>query len=221
MFRQTCKKILNRNNKGTTLVEMLVCFMMLAIFLTAAFSVITHLSTLYYQIKGETYGKQVSDILMLKIQSEIEGAKTRNDDVLIDGNKTNTSGSTMVFYDRTDTKVELSTVDGYFQIKYFAFENETDSNKSRNENTWKYDKNVYNGFYIDSITYIKASDLSSGSNKSLAESYGVTVGDNEYGDDVILVLLNLKSHHYGEYKSYRFIRMYNYQDSPSSGESNP
>ena len=45
------------NNQGTTLVEMLVCFVLLAIFLVAAFSIITHIASLYFQVKGETYGK--------------------------------------------------------------------------------------------------------------------------------------------------------------------
>ena len=102
------------NNQGTTLVEMLVCFVLLAIFLVAAFSIITHISSLYFQVKGETYGKQVSDILMEKIQSEIEGAKFDGDVVLIgngtaEGTESNVTGSNITLYDKTNTRVMLYT----------------------------------------------------------------------------------------------------------------
>lgn len=211
------------DNKGTTLIEMLVCFMMLAIFLTAAFSVITHISKIYYQVKGETYGKQVSDILLTKIQSEVEGAKTGEDVIYIDGDTSKTVGTSMKFYDKTNTQVELSTNNNVFQITYFGYKDETDptGKSDRVTNIWKFDKNVYNSFYIKNLTYVKASTIGSGTNKSLAESYGISASDGEYGDDVMLVLLELDSHHYGSYKTYRFVKMYNVDANPSGGGTNP
>ena len=57
-------------NAGTTLIEMIVCFALLAIFVTAAASIIASTTNLYYQVKGETYSGQVSDILLEKILEE-------------------------------------------------------------------------------------------------------------------------------------------------------
>ncbi len=223
MVKRRRKNLIAVNNMGTTLIEMLVCFMMLAIFLTAAFSVITHLSKLYYQVKGETYGKQVSDILLTKIQSEIEGAKSGSDEILINGSATNSSGTKMTFYDRTNTKIDLYSEDSLLKIKYHSFTDEV-TGVNKNENTWKFDKNVYNGFEVKNLQFLKAANLGKAGNESatsLAQSYGVSVSEGDYGNDVMLVLLELDSHHYGTYKSYRFIKMYNVDPNPSGGGTNP
>ncbi len=219
------KKRSNRifNNKGTTLIEMVVCFLMLAIFLTAAFAVITHLSNIYYQVKGETYGKQVSDIILTKLQSEIEGAKSGTDEIFIDGQTDKTVGTKMKFYDKTNSQVELAVDNKMLQVKYSGYKDETDPSgkNDRSPNTWSFDKNVYNSFYIKNLTFVKASSIGSGSNKALAESYGISASDGDYGEDIMLVLLELDSHHYGSYKTYRFIRMYNVDPNPSGGGTNP
>ncbi len=214
--RRAKNKIVFSSNAGTTLIEMLVCFMMLAIFLTAAFSVISHISKQYYQVKGETYGKQVSDILLLKIQSELEGAKSGADEILIDNDSSKVAGNAMTFYDRTNTLVELSVVDNYFQVKYFKVEDSTDPSKNRNENIWKYDENVYNSFYIKDLKFIRADSLTE-ADKTLAKSYGANIGDGEYNNDIMLVLLDIDSHHYGEYKTFRFIKMYNVEENSGGG----
>ncbi|MBR1772956.1 MAG: prepilin-type N-terminal cleavage/methylation domain-containing protein [Eubacterium sp.] len=230
MNKKNSKKSISvLNNKGTTLVEMLVCFMMLAIFLVAAFSIITNVSSLYYQVKGETYGKQVSDILMNKIQSEVEGAKFGGDVILIgdgttEGTADNPTGSNITLYDKTDTRVMIfsesaSAVDSdnVLKIKYYGFNDPSDSSKSRSTNTWQYDKKMYNGYKVSELRFIKGSALGTGTNKTLASSYGITNTD-DYDDDVMVVLLNLDSDHYGEYKTYRFIKMYNY-DAPAANPS--
>ena len=82
MKKANCEKRIGKpltGNAGTTLVEMIVCFALLAIFVTAAASIIASTTNLYYQVKGETYSGQVSDILTEKIASTVEGAKCGND----------------------------------------------------------------------------------------------------------------------------------------------
>ena len=223
------KRISRMNNRGTTLVEMLVCFVLLAIFLVAAFSIITHIASLYYQVKGETYGKQVSDIILEKAQAEIEGAKLDGDVILFgegetEGAADNTAGSNITLYDKTNTKVmlfadELSDTcsDVVFKIHYYEFTNEEGKT---NANTWKFDKNVYNGYQISELKFIRGGSLNDGTNQALANSYGIndTTG---YGNDVVVILLKLHSERYGDYKSYRFVRMYNYQAPAPATPENP
>lgn len=225
MRRKQSKNKILLGNGGTTLIEMLVCFMMLAIFLTAAFSIITHITTLYYQVKGETYGKQVSDIILTKIESEVEGAKSGTDEIHINNSKDVVAGDNMTFYDRTNTKVKLYVENGLFKIKYFGFTDESDPNGSRKENIWKFDKKAYNGYTVNSLQFIKAGELGKTGNESttaLAESYGLSVTAGDYGDDIMLVLLEIDSDHYGSYKTYRFVKMYNVESgSPAGGGSNP
>lgn len=228
MKKVQIKNRILRNNRGTTLIEMIVCFMMLAIFLTAAFSIITHITTLYYQVKGETYGKQVSDIILTKIESEIRGAKysseATGDKIYINDSATATSGTNMTFYDRTNTKVKLYAENGLFKIRYFGFTNVDDAD-SRSENIWKFDKKAYNGYEVKNLRFIKASELGKTGNESataLAQDYGINVSAGDYGEDVMLVLLELNSHHYGTYKTYKFVRMYNVEPASGGGSgSNP
>ena len=95
------------NNKGTTLVEMIVCFILLGIYMTAARSIILLITNNYFVTTGETNAKQVMDIVMEKVSSEIEGSKYRDKDVVnnfaIDGDSTKISGNTATMYDKTDT----------------------------------------------------------------------------------------------------------------------
>ena len=216
------------NNRGTTLVEMLVCFLMLAIFMVAAFSIISHISKLYYQVKGETYGKQVSDILLEKMESEIEGAKLEKDVILIgdgdeEGSVDNTSGSNITLYDKTDTRVMLyygadsGASKKYFKMHYYGYSSEDDS---WNDNTWQFDRNMYNGYSISELKFIRGSALSDGTNSTLASSYGIT-NTSGYGDDVMVILLKLTSDHYGDFTCYRFVRMYNYKAPAPATPENP
>lgn len=201
-------KLLHIDNKGTTLVEMIVCFLMLAIFTVAASALVTTMTSMYYQVKGETYGKQVADIVTEKIESEVEGA---------DGAVANTTiaadGSSMTLIDRDGMKVNMYAEDGRFKINYLKID------ESDKDSVWQFGKEVYNQYTLDKITFIKAENL--GSNASLAADYGLT-DISGYDKNVIVVLLKLSSDHYGDYYTYRFIRMYNADPNGSGGSpSNP
>ncbi len=63
------------SNSGSTLVEMIVTFAILAIFMVAATGIIVSVTSIYYHVKGEMYANQVSELIMTKVTGEIEGAK--------------------------------------------------------------------------------------------------------------------------------------------------
>ena len=208
------------NDKGTTLVEMVVCFALIAIFLTAASSVILLISNMYYEIKGESYAKQVMDIVIGKVSSEIEGAKYNDKDfinnLVLDGDASNIKGTRASMYDKTDTKVELRVnTEGYLEIYSYPRRDEH-VNVSRSATVWKYSDKMYNGFYITDFEIIKAKNLNDYKNlgseqEQKLQKYDVTT-TGTYGDNVLVVLMTMKSHRYGEYKTCRFVKMYNAPD---------
>ncbi len=207
-----------RNNAGYTLIEMIVSFLMLAIFLVAASTVIVNTSGQYYQVKGETYGKQVSDIVMNKVKSEIEGAKADGDMIIFGDDVDKTGAEKITLYDRTNTKVDIYAKDGCLEIKYYGYKDEK-TGKKINDNVWKFDKKFYNGYTLDKISFIKASALSDSSNAATVAEHNIDTSA-VYGDDIVLVLMDFSSARYGTYKSHRFIKVYE-MESGESGPSNP
>ncbi|MBR5177849.1 MAG: prepilin-type N-terminal cleavage/methylation domain-containing protein [Lachnospiraceae bacterium] len=67
-------KIKKMNNKGVTLLETIVCFVLLSILLVAAAQVITSSSQIYYFTKATSYGIQASQIISTEIRGELEKA---------------------------------------------------------------------------------------------------------------------------------------------------
>ncbi|MCR5544682.1 MAG: hypothetical protein K6F55_11115, partial [Eubacterium sp.] len=179
---------------------------------------------LYYDIQGETYSKQVADILLEKTASEIDGAKyipgdTVNNPVLGSSLDVKIAGS-ISLVDKTDTKIELSVENNSLQVEYKAViidSENPDSTDNRNATIWKYDDNVYNGYKITDFKLVRGDELKNQS--ELLSSYNIS-GDMTYmGSNVVLVLLTLNNPKYGEYKSYRFVKMYNFPDDYGWGAS--
>lgn len=217
------------NNYGITMIEMIVSFALLAIFLVAASMFISSITSLYYSVKGETYARQVSDILMQKIESEIDGAKFGNDEVnsksnpkITVGKPTNQSvdegiGDTIDLIDKTDTHIrifrssnESNPTSGEIVVHYYPI-------GSSSAIDWKFDDSVYNGYRVEELHFIRGDQLNS---FSAASDYGLDTSA-QYGKDVVVVCLKLNSDKYSDFYSYRFIKMYNYKDIlGDNGEGN-
>ena len=208
------------NNHGSTLIEMIVSFALLAIFLVSAATVIASVTTMYYEVKGENYSKQVSDIVLNKIEAEIDGSVfvagedetnlriQKADDSEM--GKTDTGeninkGASVLLTDKTGTKVKIyrDPTDKDVVIHYFPI-------GTQKETDWRFDQSVYNHFTVEELTFMKASEVSSYSELS---NYGIdSVPD--YGPDVIAVFLKIHSGRYGDYYAYRFVNMCNYSETP-------
>lgn len=192
-----------RDNHGTTLVEMIVSFALLSIFLMCAAMIISTISMMYYNIKGEIYSREVSDIILEKITSELDGAiyydYESDNPIITDGN------STITLCDKTNTKVSLKMdtselknglVVNYHEIEYR--QNGFLSKKnSRKATDWYFDKNMYNGFEIKELKF-----------------YGGGTGSmSSYGGNIVLVQLKIQSKKYGEYTYNKYVKMYNLPDN--------
>lgn len=210
IIREKTKQRHFQTDAGTTLVEMIMCFALLSIFISAAASIIASTTNVYYQVKGETYSRQVADILMEKISSEIEGAKytedaTAGNPVIVANNAnaaTDGYSSYVDLYDRTDTHVKIYAQNKMLQIYYYPFRN---NEAERNGTFWRFDSKVYNGFMIEELKFIPGNET--GTYSETLQGYGIS--NVSYDDSIVIILLKLKSDKYGEYKSYRPVKMFN------------
>lgn len=216
------KKIINKlirckNNAGTTLIEMIVCFALLGIFMAAAATFISTITKLFYEIKGQTYAREVSDIVIQKVVSEIDGAKYYGTDSP-DNPDIASDGSNITLYDKTETKVIISVDSNKLVVDYPGFSVIKDGavvqKDSRDSQRWMFDENMYNGYYIADMYVYPANKLGTFvSARGIDTSkYGITVS-SDYPDNVVALLLHLDSEKYGDYYSYRFIKLYNLPDS--------
>ena len=211
------KRKLNTNkNKGMTLVEMIVCFALLSIFVTVSTLVISNVITLYYRVRGESYARQVGDIVAKKITSELSGAEYANDssiDPIIEKKNPNdetVDGNVITVVDSTDTKISMYAEDGILKIYYHKITDENDSDNNREPVIWTFDKKMYNGYQIDSLDFAQAC---SSKNTALSTKYDVTAS-TDYPTNVIVVYMKLSSPKYGKFTIVRYVKMYN---APETG----
>lgn len=203
---------LNRQS-GMTLIEMVISFALLSLFVSAAAVIIFNITNLYYHVRGENYARQVADIMVNKVSSEITGA------VYVDGFDANNpkfyttdvsgntiSGNALELCDRTNTKVRMYAQDGILKVYYYPIVDELDHTKDRNAVFWNYDKTVYNGYRIEEMEFAQASKLTN----SQKETFGISdIDPSDYDDNVIVVYIRMVSGKYGPFTICRFIRMYN------------
>lgn len=216
------KSKIGRNNAGSTLVEMIVCFALLGIFMACAATLIAVIANIYYDVKGETFERQVSDIVMGKIESEVDGA------LYFDGvpkdNPSIKNNNSITLFDKTYTQVTLTcSGDKKLQVNYskidYAKDGVVDQTKSLSATTWQFDDSVYKGFMIEELYFYKKGDTI---NSTVKTNFGLS-SDNmdNYGDNVVLVLLHLKSDRYGDYYNKRYVKMYNVPDTINQGSTSP
>ena len=206
------------NNTGMTLVEMVVSFALLSILVAASTVIISNVTALYYRVKGENYSRQISNIVITKVSSEIAGAKfnQRNSAMSpkihtkVDG--ADVDGTAIEIYDRTDTRVYIYAKDGILVLKYPKISDEEKPENNRVSNEWKYDQSIYNDFSIKELYFVQANTAD---NEELAAEYGLTgVDPTNYHDNVVAVYMTLTSPKYGEFKVYRYVKIY---EAPETG----
>ena len=216
----------NKENTGTTLVEMIVSFTLLAIFVSASVIVIANVTTLYYRGRGENYARQIGDIVTNKIASEVSGAEysTRNtssnlyikNEADFKSKFTQISddidGNTITLYDRTGTRVSIFASDGILKIYYHEINDEINSDNSREAIYWTFDENVYNGYHIEELYFAQAA---SADNQTAASNFGIeSVNTDDYPSNVLAVYMTLKSDKYGQFNVCRYVKVYS---APESG----
>ena len=205
-----------KDNHGTTLVEVIVTFALLAIFMVCSAMIISTITNMYYNIKGEIYSKEVSDILMEKIASELDGAQYFDDASKFSDNPKILSGNDSIeLYDKTGTHVTvLNDSSKGLVIHYHGFEYYDDLNliqaKSREDTDWFFNESIYNGFKLQDIRFYRGKQSIQFNSFSDKEEHGLSgLNLDDYDENVVLVLIKLRSEKYGTYYYHEFVKMFN------------
>lgn len=193
------------NNRGTTLVEMLATFALVGIFMVSAAQMISFTMNIYFQAKSVSYGHQVSNILMRKITSMVEGARQ---EAGTEGfaMKISEDNTIIEFYDQTSSHVAITKNDeDVMVIHYYAVRFGESASGGYDAVDWTFDKNTYMGFYVDRLTF---------------EQMGGS-GNTDYAPNIIKVTLGIRSPAYGDFTITEYVECYNFTDySKIDGSSN-
>lgn len=212
--KQNINRILHQRS-GVTLVELVVTFALLTIFLTSTCLVMADGIKVYHKLRALSEAGQVSDTLMDKICTMVEGAKATSP-VEMRGD-----GSILSFTEKTGSSVCITTTrhwkeigdtdtessnyrhpdkydgtDNLVVIYYYAvFDQDTSDAVRKNKYQavdWMFDEAVYMDYTVKSLTFQWADE-----------------DGGEYPENVVQVQLVIESPRYGEYTAARYVRCYN------------
>ncbi|MDY3728180.1 MAG: prepilin-type N-terminal cleavage/methylation domain-containing protein [Wujia sp.] len=213
-LKQLFQKFHNKN-QGLTLVEMIVTFMLIGLFMIAASKVIANTMSVYYEAKGTANGMQVSSIIAAKIQSEIEGAKPEqiirevtnadgtvsdqtedyviqlsSDSTLGGGNETG-GYNKIEFTDAKGSHVYIGVnTDGYLVVHYFM---DSADGTPEDKTDWMFDKKSYMGYTIKELKFRQPK--------------------GDYAENIIYMSLTLHSPRYGDFTYTEYIQCYNLDET--------
>ena len=173
----------HNKNQGLTLVEMIVTFMLIGLFMIAASKVIANTVSVYYTAKGTANGMQVSSIIASKIRGEIEGAR----DATISGQNETTGYNKIEFTDAQGSHVYIGVnEEGYLVVHYYPVVVASGEVKSTD---WVFDQKAYMGYSIKELKF--------------------TQPKGDYADNIIYMSLTLHSSRYGDFTYTEYIQCYN------------
>lgn len=158
------KQIIKQNNAGFTLVEMVIAFALLALFMVAVTRVISYTVMLYHTTQASANGYEISGILSNKIIGMVENAAEVN---ITDASGTcltgegHLAGNGIQIEDRTGTKTTIlrTNADGsgnsIIDMQYEQSTTKADGTPITNTGVWRYDENVYMGFSVSELSFEK------------------------------------------------------------------
>lgn len=208
------KKNIKANNSGMTLIELIVTFALLGLFMVAASKVISDTVNVYYQAKSIQTGMQVSSVINTKLAGEIEGALT-NGSVHDDSNVSiyiSDSGHRIELNDNAGSHIYITTQKasgedkGYMLIYYYPIASEDEETGKVTEDkgsNWTFDRKTYMGYQIKDLRFEKLADITDTEDAD----YG------KYPGNIIRMTLTINSEKYGDYTTVNYIECYNFRDA--------
>lgn len=178
------------NNKGVTLVELVVTFALLGLFMVGASGIISYTIGIYYASSGATYGFEVANMISEKIVGELETARSVSDPFI------STDGKAISFVDRDGVNVKIlsgskaaNTVNPNGSPKYVYYEYSYINEESVEKVIWEFDPKAYLGYTVDTMRF-----------ERLGEAYP---------ENVIRLVMILHNDRYGDYERSYFIKCAN------------
>lgn len=178
-----------QNHAGTTMVEMIVTFALLSLFMVAASRVISYTTSIYYQAKGSATGLEVSAMLSNKLIGMIEGAVNSPEIV----QNAYPDSDSIRFTDATESVVTISSqyvtdAKGRQTGPYLTIHYDPAQKGAVNyeETDFRYDAKAYLGFVVTNLRFRDPG--------------------SEYPDNVVKMEMTLHSEKYGDYTSFYYIK---------------
>ena len=203
------KKTFN-SKKGVTLIELIVTFALISLFIVLSTQVISSAMNVYYKIQSINYGRQVSDTLMDKIAGTISAAQVNIERINIENEELNTKYTLQIeddmskidLYNGSGSHIYITNAkpdtggDEQLVIHYYRVESVLkDSNKKLvyEPIDWTFDKKMYLDYKINKLEF------------SLADPDGII-----YPENVIRIHLEIEHKKFGSYSTTRYVECYNF-----------
>lgn len=207
-----------KGKKGVTLIELIITFALISLFLVLSCQAISSALNVYYRIQSVNYGLQVSDTLMDKIAGEISSAQVGVRETGVENEDLNTGYTLQIiekegadgivdtaidFYDGSGSHIYIANGipmqggDKQLLIHYYSVKTvQPDSSKKEAYKPvdWTFDKKMYLGYKIKKLEF------------SLADPKGIV-----YPKNVIKIDLTIESEKFREYSSTRYVECYNFK----------
>ena len=180
-------------NKGTTIVEMLVCFVLLGILMVAASQLLTSSMKTYSAAKRAVAGREAADLVADYVEGLLESASVT---VAMQPNVTD-NNSTLIFWDKDRRKASITcNAEGYLDVIY--------GNGTDESTHWKFDPGVYRGYKIASMKFMLPEP------EERTETEPEAFLDNTlYDSNIIKLELVVESSQNGQFSTERYIRFGN------------
>lgn len=139
-------KHLLKQKRGATLTELVVCMALTALFLTAVAMVMSQGYRIYYKVRSMDEAVQVTDRILDKIESELEGCEKGSIEYPTNGIRfKNANGSALTIFNDG----------GYLHIRYDAVNQSigTEDMVLYGELDWRFDEKSYMGLTIQSLDF--------------------------------------------------------------------
>lgn len=218
------------NNKGFTLIETTVCFILLGILLVAAAQVIASSTEVYYYSKSISYGIQASQVVATEIRGDLEEAVIKQLDYVVD-NSIPVEASGKCIHIGSDKK-SIYFINGNGERVGYSLKPDGSGNDSELI-LFRDALKIYDDYFDEPVTggytdtkkytsqYIgmgyKVKDISfSVFDKSAnipSDSVGVIAGAGDF--PVIVLNLTVTNPQYGDYICTEYIALYNFYGAAS------
>ncbi|MBQ8596935.1 MAG: hypothetical protein IJ409_04015 [Lachnospiraceae bacterium] len=152
-----------KDNRGTTLAEMIVTFALIGIFLVSAAGIISSAVILHSRLSSSMYAQSVGETLIDKLTGELAAAQPKGYRSLVIG-ESETAGGTLgegvAFYDREGNKARCFVREGRLVFSYeeSVKVNEYGEVMVSPEREWMLDDKAYMGYQITDIQFAKLGD---------------------------------------------------------------
>lgn len=187
-------KRISKNNRGATLVELMMTFALLAIFMVAGTRIISYTIGIYYSAKGNTNAYQVTSIIYDKVSGMIENAVNSSTPPTVNADGT----FSLVDSTGSDVVIGLGNQKGELDRKYLVIHYApTSYNGNMLEATdWYYDEKLYLGYSIKELVFADPNS-------------GVAPGNEKYPENVVKMNITVTSPKYGDFSSTYYIKCFN------------